>query len=1439
MATQAETGRGDGCLAGGGEMGRLMRARDWSATPVGPVEGWPQSLKTVVQLLLNSRYPMFLWWGPAFTYFYNDAYIPTLGGRHPDALGRSAPEVWAEVWGTLGPMAEAVLEEGRSTWNEELLLFLERSGYSEETYHTFSYSPVANDRGGVGGVFCAVTEDTPRVLGRRRLRTLRELAARTTGARTAEEACRAAQEPLAGNPQDLPFSLIYLADADGKAARLAGVTGLTEGSPACPGRIDLAPPGGAAAPWPLGRVAATGRPERVDRLDEAAVGALPRGVWPEPPRSAHVMPLMHSGQDRPAGFLVAGLSPRKAFDEDYRDFLDLLAGQAATAIANAHAYEEERKRAESLAELDRAKTAFFSNVSHEFRTPLTLMLGPVEEMLAGHDRPGPADREALVLVHRNALRLQKLVNSLLDFSRIEAGRVRAVYEPVDLGTLTAELGSNFRSACEKAGLDLRIDCPPLPVPVYVDRDLWEKVVLNLVSNAFKYTLEGFIEVSLLRRGDEAVLSVRDSGTGIPGRELPRLFERFHRIEGAVGRTQEGTGIGLALVKELVHLQGGQVRVESEAGAGSVFTVTVPLGKAHLPADRVGIPRSAASTALGAAPYVEEALRWLPDAADEKDPAAGPDEGPARDRPPPGSPASLRARVLLTDDNADMRDYVRRLLAPAYDVEVARDGRGALAAVRERRPDLILSDVMMPGLDGFGLLRTLRSDFRTRDIPLILLSARAGEEARLEGLEAGADDYVTKPFGARELVARVGACLQLAAFRREAEAALRESRERLRAALSASGTGTFRWDIPTGALDWDENLDRLFGLPPGQTVRTQDAFLRAVHPEDRPGVRERCERCARDGSDFEMDFRVVWPDGSVHWLADRGRAYRDDDGRPHYLAGACLDITERKRAERHQQALVEIGRSVLVSTDPEGTLRDVVDSVGVHLGASRCAYAEIDDARGVATVHRDYCAGVPSHAGTHPLAAFGPGPLSALRRGSTLAVDDTATDPLTAPTYESAFAPMRVRSFLAVPLIKDGAWVALLSVHQDAPRHWADDEVRLLEAVAERTWFVVENGRLYQELREADRRKDEFLATLAHELRNPLAPIRNALHLMSQAGAGDPGLEPDRAMAERQVIHLARLIDDLMDVARISRGKIELHKGVVDLATVVRQAVETARTQIDDRRHALTVSLPEQPVRLEADPTRLEQVLWNLLNNAAKYTDPGGHIRLEAAAEGGEVVLRVRDTGIGMKPEVLTRVFDMFVQIGDHKDHSQGGLGIGLSLVRTLVGMHGGSISAHSAGPGRGSEFAVRLPVLPPAHEAHLPASGKRREPGGNPPRRRVLVVDDNVDAAKSLARVLTRLHGQEVRVVHDGFAALATAGEFRPEVILLDIGLPGMDGYEVATRLRQRPEFGRTLIAALTGWGQESDVARSRASGIDHHLVKPANPEAIRDLLAGSRPQPD
>ena len=408
---------------GGGQMGEAIREFDWSKTPLGPISRWQQSLRTVVNILLSSRYAMWMAWGSGLTMLYNDAYRPTLGLKHPWALGNRASDVWSEIWPDIGPRIETVLRTGQATYEEGLLLFLERSGFPEETYHTFSYSPLADDDGRICGMLCVVTEETERLIGERRVETLRDVAAALARTNTEDDVLRVLRHELSRNKKDLPFTLTYLFDESG-GARLATQSGIATTHPLAPERIEP----GSDFPWPANEMFLRPAPRLMEELEEQGhVAALPTGDWNKPPGQAAIVPIKQQGQERPAGFFVAGANPYRRYRTPYSTFIDLLAGQISAALGNARAYEGERRRAEALAELDRAKTTFFSNVSHELRTPLTLMLSPVEELLAESNGRRPEERELLDLVHRNGLRLQKLVNSLLDFSRIEAGRIHADY----------------------------------------------------------------------------------------------------------------------------------------------------------------------------------------------------------------------------------------------------------------------------------------------------------------------------------------------------------------------------------------------------------------------------------------------------------------------------------------------------------------------------------------------------------------------------------------------------------------------------------------------------------------------------------------------------------------------------------------------------------------------------------------------------------------------------------------------------------------------------------------------------------------------------------------------------------------------------------------------------------------------------------------------------
>jgi signal transduction histidine kinase len=735
-------------------MQSLVEGVDWAQTPLGPRSSWPQSLKTVVRILLTSRYAMWMGWGPDLTFLYNDTYgRVTLGKKHPWALGKPAREVWHEIWGEIGPRIQKVLDTGEATWDEALLLFLERNGYAEETYHTFSYSPLHSDDEKVIGMLCVVTEETERVIGERRLRLLRTLASELSTAIAEADVLVAIERSLSENQQDLPFACVYLLDEEG-VAHLSSASGITRDHPIAPGVMHA---NEVACVWPI-QQALTQR-ETVEINDLSTYGSLPTGAWREPPRRAVIVPLLKLRQDAPIGVLIIGVNPLRPFDTDYRGFIELIAGQISAAVSNARAYEDERRRAESLAEIDRAKTTFFTNISHEFRTPLTLMLGPLEELISAREdtaRIGVTDQGQLTLIHRNATRLLKLVNALLDFARIEAGRVNASYELTDLDVLTRELAASFDSTTRKAGIKLSVDTSLDRGPVAVDREMWEKIVLNLLSNAFKFTLKGTIDVRLSENteSNSVLLEVADSGIGIPSEDLPRLFERFHRVENAGGRSFEGTGIGLALVKELVSLHQGSLDVDSELGQGSTFRLWIP--RSLKVTKKLGASSNPSRETVDlTAQYVTEALRWLPEDLDN-----GPNPGTLPSIDLQSSTGSFRPAVLIADDNADMRDYLYRLLAPHYDVVTCENGEEALAIALANPPDLVLTDVMMPQLDGFGFLKRLRAEPRTRTIPVIMLSARAGEEAPLDGFQAGADDYLVKPFRARELMARIRTQLSL-------------------------------------------------------------------------------------------------------------------------------------------------------------------------------------------------------------------------------------------------------------------------------------------------------------------------------------------------------------------------------------------------------------------------------------------------------------------------------------------------------------------------------------------------------------------------------------------------------------------------------------------------------------------------------------------------------
>jgi PAS domain S-box-containing protein len=649
-------------------------------------------------------------------------------------------------------------------------------------------------------------------------------------------------------------------------------------------------------------------------------------------------------------------------------------------------------------------------------------------------------------------------------------------------------------------------------------------------------------------------------------------------------------------------------------------------------------------------------------------------------------------------------------------------------------------------------------------------------------------------GGVDLITDIGA-------EKTAREALRINQERLILAQKAARLGSFEWNIQTNEVIWSEETEAIYGLSPGSFSGGYEAWAKCVHPEDRPGAEDAVRRAIAEGQPYNTEFRVIWPDGSVHWLQTRGKVFFDDAGRPLRLIGVDIDITDRKRAEEE--------------------LRTSERRLEIALEAAELGSWFVD------------------------------------QRSNTMSFSATAKtilgcapdEPLTTKDLIEIIHPddrERVLRIIRQALRDHEAYeVEHRVIWPDGSVHWvlaracgaygADGQLLYVDGVTldltERKHLEESLRRQTEALREADHRKDDFLATLSHELRNPLAPLRNAVQILALRGDDPKVVAQTNELLDRQVQQMSRIVDDLLEVSRIRRGKISLQKAPVDLADVVATAVEISRPLIEAHLHTLTVSLPDRPMRVEGDAARLAQVLSNLLNNAAKYTEDGGRIELIAERTREEAVLRVRDNGVGIAPEVLPQVFDMFMQVQTSTDRSQGGLGIGLTLVRRLVEMHGGKIEASSAGLEKGSEFLVRLPAL-----AELASESARKTPEAHSTSsakgpRRMLVVDDNVDSAESMA-VLLRLNGHEVRIAYDGHAALEEAHAFRPEVIFLDLDLPKMDGYDVARRLRREPAMKDVTLVAMTGYGQEEHRQRTQEAGFQLHLVKPVDFYKIEELLS-------
>jgi PAS domain S-box-containing protein len=1036
-----------------GEMARSFSRFDWTAHPLGPLAAWPQSLKTAVSLILNSRHPMWIGWGPQMSFLYNDAYLHVLGReKHAWALGRPAEEVWAEIWDVCGPLADKVFRNGEASYVDEVRLLMSRGDSIEETFYSFSYSPIRDEYGAVAGLFCPSNDVTSKSLGARRSRTLSELVANALVQKSTTAACASAQATLAKNLDDVPVALLYLVDGDRcTLEQTVGVAAGDERSYPRAVALESEPPSDIAAA--IARVVREGRPEL---LSLRGIANPPHSPDDRPVLDAIVLPMAGRAETRPRGALVAGVNPARPFDDEYRGFFELVASNIGTAIQNAHAAEEEQKRVQLLAEMDRAKTAFFSNVSHEFRTPLTLILGLLTQLSQTED-----DRLRTLAgsARRNALRLLKLVNTLLEFSRLEAGRDHAAFAETDLAALTRDVASTFRSAIETVGLTFAVEAD-LDEPVFVDGSMWERILLNLLSNALKFTFEGEIRVALRRNGNVAELAVSDSGVGIAPAELPRLFERFHRVRGATSRSHEGTGIGLALVRDLAELHGGTVAVESVIGTGTTFFVRIPLGNAHLDAAKI--------VARDAAPFASAVEQYLADVAATV-------EGTAT-----GEPLRLatgaRDRILLADDNADLRDYVGGILAGRYDVTAVRNGREALAALEAESFALIVSDVMMPEMDGFELLQAVRADERIAATPFVMLSARAGEEAALEGLLEGADDYIVKPFSADELLARVYAQINAAAIRERATNDLRASEQRFRTLAASLPYIVFETDADGTIRFLSDEFTAYTGHPPESGYGA--GWMHLVHPEDVSATEQRWNDALVTGDAFSTQYRLLRHDETYRWFAARALPQRDAGGAITRWIGTIADVHDQRQATREREFLLRASEIFTRPLDLEATLQAIARFTVPEIADWCQIDLRTDDGRikTVAMSHVDpekdriaqqFVGRVHLNLESEHGSAY------VIRTGKSQRLDvitpEIVEDAVGDAEETAMYLALGLHSHVVVPLVAEGVTLGMLAVlYGPSMRRYTDDDIPMLEELGRRAGLAIHKARLFErEHRAAD------------------------------------------------------------------------------------------------------------------------------------------------------------------------------------------------------------------------------------------------------------------------------------------------------------------------------------------------------------------------------------
>lgn len=1289
------------------------------------------------------------------------------------------------------------------------------------------------------------------------LELLRSLAGATASASTSEAICRQAAAVLADHSEHLPFVLLFLVEATGRAARLTAQAGLDPDAPVAAPLVALGSPVDATG-WPLALAYTTGVRLAVPDL-ERRFGAVHAAGSPDPIARAVVVPLRQPGPlAPPLGFLVAGLAADDERAGAAADLAELVALQLEGVLGHARAFAAERERLAVLTAAQRTAAEAVKASENRFRTVVR--------------------QAATGVVQADASGRMTLVNQrwceMLGYSEQEL-------LAMNIADITADLAPTLAAVQRLAegGPDFVIE------KRYRRRDgslLWASSSVSAVRGpAGEYCglIAVVVDISEQKRTQALLVEQRNLLEGIAAGQP--LDQCLTAVTGAITRLGPAT-------RACILLADPERRTFPWAYAANI-PASFKLGLKDAASNDLAIGTCGEAVFRGqpvSCPDIAQDERWSPM---WRELCLGHGILACHSEPVLGATARPLASLMLCFDTPREPTVWERSLAEfgahIASIAIERDRAGQAVRASEERLRLMVesvTDFAIFTADPAGIVTTWNTgaeavfgwteaeivgqrcevlftpEDRAAGVPTDELrqareTGRASNERwhlRRDGTRFFASGVITPLQDA----SRVGftKVIRDITVRKQAEDALAIRVLELATLFDVVPIGLCVADDPAcTVIRMNPAMARLMHEPQERNISlSAPAEIRPayrVYRADRQLAPEALpvQRAAR-GEILRDELLVVFDDGAQIELEAFAAPLRDASGRPKGGVAAFLDITERTRAEKLRRAaeralktsearlrlLDELGEVTRVATTPEAIVTATTRLLGEHLGATRCAYADIEpDRHRFVSRHVWTAAGAANGSGVHSLDLLGPRIAAQLRTGLAWVVRDAGREP--AESGESQiFTALGVLAMICCPLIKGERVVAIVAVQNAAPRDWTDDEVSVVEEVVGRSWAHMERLRAIAALREADRRKDEFLATLAHELRNPLAPIRNGLAILRRdptGGVAQRALE----MMERQTAHMVRLIDDLLDVSRVSRGLVDLKRERLTLRSALESAVETIRPAIAAHGHQLLFVPPDESLVLEADPTRISQVVSNLLHNAAKFTPDGGRITLSGERDGDQVVIRVADTGIGIPPHMLPQVFDLFTQVGQSIDHAQGGLGIGLSLARRLVEMHGGSIAADSPGCGQGSVFTVRLPLADGAPDEPVTASD-RGSPASGPAGRRILVVDDNVDAADSLGMVL-EFFGHEVRIAHDGLAALTTARAFLPEVVFLDIGLPDMSGYDVARAFRAEPAIAGATLIALTGYGNAADKARSEASGFDRHLTKPVQVDTIEDVLARTR----